>query len=254
MSTGRPQTRRANSDGRRSATGATRRNRLITQLAVVLGAVVVVAGVVVAVVLMNQDSGGSATPEVDTSIAIGGNSAVPFSVAGTTVVLGDPDAPVQLDIYEDYSCPHCQEYDAAVGDTLLELAGSGQVVVRHHPIRIVTDYGRRAASSSACVAVGAADQWPTVHAALFANHSQTTDGWRTGEFRTFIKQLGVNDTAVLDCVQSGRYVDWVDANTTTALADGVQGTPTLMINGEPSELLGPDALREAVTSLLAPAA
>ncbi len=148
MSTGQSPTRRANTNGRRTATGATRRNRLITQLAVVLGAVVVVAGVVVAVVLSNQNSGASAAPEIDTTIAIGGNAEVPFTVAGTTVQLGDPKAPVQLDIFEDYSCPHCQDYDAAVGDTLLELAGSGQVVVRHHPIRIVTDYGRRAGSSS----------------------------------------------------------------------------------------------------------
>ncbi len=111
-----------------------------------------------------------------------------------------------------------------------------------------------AGSSSACVAVGAPEQWPTVHAALFANHAQATDGWRTGEFRTFIEKLGVKDTAVLDCVQAGRYIDWIDANTKTALADGVQGTPTLRINGEPSELLGPDGLRDAVANLLAPAA
>lgn len=234
---------------RRPAGGSGKRG--LIQALIIIGAVIVVGGIIALVIaLANQGSGEAATPEVDTTVAIGGNPAVPLMVDETALQVGDPDAPVVIDLFLDYSCPHCQEYEAIVGDTLLELAGSGEAVVRNHFIQIVTTYGARAGSTSMCVAAGQPEEWASVHAALFANHSAETDGWRTGEFRSFVSDLGVTDQSVLDCVQAGTYMDWIRANTTTALADGVQGTPTLRIDGEVTELLTADGLRAAVAERL----
>ncbi|MDI2097902.1 DsbA family protein [Ruicaihuangia caeni] len=235
---------------RRKQQEAARRRRIITQISVVVGAVLVVAAIVVAVVLMNRPAGGGATPEVDTTVSLGGNDQVPFAIEGTAVQVGEPDAPVEIDIFEDYSCPHCKDYDAAVGDVFSELSASGEVVVKHHPINIVTPYGKRAGSTAVCVATGQPELWNTVHHALFANHDQSTDGWKTGEFRSFAESLGVDDADTLSCIQDGRYMGWIDDNTADALNKrGVQGTPALFINGEATELLSGDALRERVAEL-----
>lgn len=238
---------------RREEEARAKRRRLFTQLGIVLGALVVVALIVVIVVVSSNrtpDASGDATPPSGTATTIEINGTdVDFEVTEAGVRLGDASAPVVIDLFEDFSCPHCQTYEAQVGSTFLQLAMSGDAVVNFNPIQIVTAYGTRAGSTSMCVAAGEPELWPTVHEQLFVNHSQSTDNWRTGNFRDFAEQLGVSDSDTLDCIFEGRYMGWIGTNTAAAYEVGVQGTPSLFINGEQSELLGPEQLIQAVEQL-----
>ena len=44
--------------------------------------------------------------------------------------------------------------------------------------------------------------------------------------------LDLDTEAFTNCLSSGRYEDVIVANSTAALQQGVQGTPTMMIDGE----------------------
>ena len=222
---------------REEAARAAKRRKLFTQLGIVAGALVVIGIIVVIVIVATsgatEDASGDATPPAGQSATVSiGGAPVNLEITENGVALGDPSADVVIDLYEDYSCPHCQDYAAAAGPAFLQVAAEGDALVNFNHINIVTQYGSRAGSASMCVAEGQPELWTDVHTALFTNHSQSTDNWRTGSFKDFVESLGVTDQDTLDCVFEGRYMAWIGQNTDAALAGGVTGTPSLWINGQ----------------------
>ena len=232
---------------RREQQRAEKRKTTFIQIGIIVGILVIVGAVVGGVFLSESSRMPAAPPSADGTISLLGTSGVPLSVGKTAVTVGKADAPVKIDLYEDYSCPHCADYEVAVGPTLLTLAAQGEAVVSFHPIRIVTAYGTAAGSAAACVATKDAQKWPDFHAALFANHSQATDGWGSTEFADYARSQGITDDATLTCISQGSYTDWIATNTDASRTAGVSGTPTLFINGkQQTKLLGPDELTSAV--------
>lgn len=226
-----------------------RRNSILIQLGIAVAVLLVVGAVVIFFVMGNNNKPPAVAPSADGTISLQGTNDVPFTVGDTAITVGASDAPVTIDLYEDYSCPHCADYEAAVGPALYALAASGDVVVNFHPIQIVTAYGASAGSAATCVATNDAQNWPDFHSALFANHSQQSDGWRAKDFSSFAEQRGITDEATLSCINKGTYTAWIGTNTDASRDAGVTGTPSLFINGEPSELLGAEDLLAAVNGL-----
>ncbi len=227
-----------------------KRNTLFVQLGIAVGVLVLVGAVVAFVVMQNNsrvlEPGAAATG----SITLSGVDNIPLLVGENAVTLGEKTAPVKIDLYEDYSCPHCADYATEVGPTLLSLVSKGDIVVNYHPIRIVTNYGVAAGSAATCVAAKDSQKWPDFHAALFANHSQQTDGWAAKDFADFAKTQGITDKDTISCIKQGAYADWIFSNTLASKAAGVTGTPTLFVNGEEQkQLLSSDGLIAAVNAL-----
>ncbi|MBD8478041.1 DsbA family protein [Microbacterium sp. CFBP 8794] len=230
---------------------ALRRRRATIQIAVTGGTLIVGVAAIAAVVLTQRAMNDVVPPSSPPAASVLSLADMPLTIGPDFVRVGATDASVTLSLYEDFSCPHCQEYETAVGPTLDELVATGEVAVVYHPIRVVTNYGNRAGSAATCVAEGDPDMWPTAHAGLFALHDATTDGWSNDQLRDYLVSQGVTTPSVLECVEEGRYENWIDANTDAALAAGVTATPTLMINGERSEMLDASELRRVVEGLLA---
>jgi protein-disulfide isomerase len=214
------------------AAAAAARRRTLTQIGIIGGvAVVVIAIIATAVVLGTRDRGGpTATPAVSTTVTVEG-AKIPFTVSGSAFRLGPTDAKANVDLWVDYSCPHCQEFEAANNAVLNGLLAKGDVAINYHNIQIVTGYGTEAGSASACVAVNDPDRWVAFNSALYANHNESTDGWTASDFRTFAAGQGAG-SATQDCISSERYRDWIAANTADATKQGVQGTPTMFLNGQ----------------------
>ncbi|MCI2956714.1 DsbA family protein [Agromyces atrinae] len=242
--------RRANEERRRDE-ALRKRRRLLVQIGVVVGGALIVVGGVLAVTGLSSQAREASTPSIRTTVTVAGTAAVPFVVEGSTVRIGEADAPVELSIYEDFSCLHCQDLDAAIEPVLPELIASGDVAVEYHPMRVVTNFGTRAGCAATCVAVGSPENWMTVHAALFAAHDAASDAWSYSDLRGFVADLGVTDEATLDCIESGRYAPWIEQNTRVAAAEGVTATPTLLVNGEASDIRSAEALTAAVDAILA---
>jgi protein-disulfide isomerase len=178
------------------------------------------------------------------------NASVPFATTDTAVRLGPADAKAQIDLWVDYSCPHCQEFEAENNSLINQLVAAGGTSVSYHNIQIVTGYGTQAGSAGACVAANDAEQWVAFNAALYANHSAETDGWSAAQFADFAAQQGVN-SAAQTCIQNSRYTSWITSNTAASAAAGVTGTPTMFVNGEKQDpTLSGDALKAKVDQLV----
>jgi protein-disulfide isomerase len=239
-----------------AALARAKRRRTLIQLAIVGGvALVVVAIIATAVVLGNRGTttAAAAAAPVATATTTVDGTPVPFAIGGggataNGVRVGADSAKVHMDLWVDYSCPHCQEFEATNNDTLTSLVAAGKLAVTYHNIQIVTDYGTEAGSASACMAVHDPESWPTFNAALYANHTAETDSWTSSDLARFAGANGGGD-ATQRCISDGTYRSWITANTAASTKADVTGTPTMFIDGKKTDTLSGQALIDRVSTL-----
>ena len=180
------------------------RKRRITQ-GIVVGVVALLAiGIVASAVLLGRAGRSERVPTAATNVTVGGAS-VPFGIDGSAVQVGKADAKVTMDLWVDYSCPHCQEFEADSNDVITEKVASGELKVNYHNIQIVTAYGTQAGSAAACVATYAPESWWAFNAALYANHSAETDNWQGADLADFATQQGITNPDAQTCIKDERY-------------------------------------------------
>jgi protein-disulfide isomerase len=250
------------SDRRRQARAAqqaalarAKRRRTLTQVGIVGGVAVVVIAIIATAVLLGRGgstpAAGGGAPSATGTTSVGGTS-VPLAIGGSGapngVRVGNADAKVSMDLWVDYSCPHCQEFEAANNGVINDLVASGKLAVTYHNIEIVTDYGTEAGSAAACVAVNDPGAWPAFNAALYANHSASTDGWSASDFASFADSNGAGD-ATQKCITDETYKGWIADNTAASVKADVSGTPTMFIDGQKTDTLSGQALTDRVNSL-----
>ena len=155
-------------------------------------------------------------------------------------LLGNPDAPVRLVAFEDFSCSHCRDFSSDTKPLIQEeYVTDGRVSIEFRHMAILGADSERAAAASEC----AADQnlfWP-YHDVLFAR--QGGQGWASEDnLKGFAREM--NDAlagAELDldafgaCVESGEKVQLVrdatdEAGQSIVRAGGQPSTPTFFIN------------------------
>src|SRR5690606_14535788 len=54
--------------------------------------------------------------------------------------VGNPDAPVKVEVFEDFQCPHCKDFEAASRDLLADAAAKGQAFVVYRPMAFINQY------------------------------------------------------------------------------------------------------------------
>jgi protein-disulfide isomerase len=171
--------------------------------------------------------------------ATDGTVVVPANAnASGAIPVGEPDAPVTVEIYYDYTCPACGAFETANGGELDRLVEDGTVRVELRPISFLdkassgTEYSTRAANAFATVADGAPDSAWDFHAALYAHQpAEGSKGLSDDEIAAIAQDAGV-PADVIDRFTDGTYTGWVASVTEKAFASGIEGTPTVKIDGE----------------------
>jgi protein-disulfide isomerase len=175
--------------------------------------------------------------------------AVPTGATAAGVVVGDPGAPVTIDLYLDFQCPACAQYEQQAGATIDELVASGQAKVVYHPVAYLnrfssTQYSSRSSAAAGCAAD--AGVLPRFGQLLYANQPpEGGDGLPEDQLVALGMQAGAGP-GFATCVQDGRYADWTRSVTDAASQAGVTATPTVLVDGREIGRTA-DALRAAVT-------
>ncbi|HSF26400.1 MAG TPA: thioredoxin domain-containing protein, partial [Actinomycetes bacterium] len=136
-----------------------------------------------------------------------------------------------VDIFEDFQCPFCQQFEATNGALLTDYAEAGKIQVNYHLASFIGQESVRAANAAACAAD--ADAFPAFHATLYANQPpERTGGFTTDELIAHGKQVGIDSSAFKQCVRDSTYAEWVKASQHDFDTRGLRGTPTVMIDGK----------------------
>ncbi|WP_305789232.1 DsbA family protein [Symbioplanes lichenis] len=187
-------------------------------------AVLVIAGLIGWAVLAGQ--------EKDTA----GSVVVPPTATDDGTAFARGEGPVTIDIYEDFMCPICHEFEDSAGPTITKLVDEKKVTVNYHPISILdrasngTEYSTRSAGAAAAAAAGG--KFYEYHEVLFANQpEENSDGLDNAKLIELGQSVGLTDQAFADAVNNGTYQGWATDVTDKASAAGVTGTPTIKVNG-----------------------
>ncbi|MBJ7290288.1 thioredoxin domain-containing protein [Williamsia sp.] len=207
---------------------------LLAAVAVVVIAVVVVGGVI----WNNQRNKGEADPNV--------------LAQNASLIIGRADAPHTIDVFEDFQCPVCKQFEAQSGQAMIDAATAGKLRVRYHFLTFLNrnsgsgDYSSRAAGAALCVAEGGnQDTFLKFHSKLY--EEQPPEGGDDPDNAALAqKAAAVGATpAAQQCITSGTKIqaanDAADQSTTqlSKSLDGQVGTPSVLSGGQPvANLLG----------------
>jgi protein-disulfide isomerase len=190
----------------------------------VLGVVGGLAAIVLAVALGARPPATAGTASV--SIA-----SVPAALATDGFVLGRADAPVTIDLYEDFQCPACQTWGEGVfpGLAANELA-AGTVRIVFHDMAFLgpesTDAGR--AAFAAAQQGRFWDMWAT----LYENQGRENSGaFSRDRLMAMADGLGLDVDRFAADMASSDAGDSIAQSRAEAADAGVTSTPTLLIGG-----------------------
>lgn len=167
------------------------------------------------------------------------------------VTVGKSTAPITLDIYEDFQCPICQDFETATGKDVAKLIADGTVKVHYHMMAFLDNssngnrYSSRALNAALCASDVSASAFYAFHTVLYGKDSkgipvqpaENTSGRTDGQLEAYFKQAVPKATAdqssaFQGCVASEEHAALVSALTDRASRNKVTGTPTVFIDGK----------------------
>lgn len=138
---------------------------------------------------------------------------------------GAADAPVTLTIFSDFQCPYCSRLVPFIDDVLAKNPAKVRIVFKQFPLRM-----HNMAQPAALASLAAREQgkfWP-MHDKLFANFSQLSEE----KIKALAKEAGLDLVRFDRDRNSQKLRDEVLRDQTLGQQAGVQGTPTVFINGK----------------------
>ncbi|WIM97466.1 thioredoxin domain-containing protein [Actinoplanes oblitus] len=200
---------------------AERRRQVTIWTSVAVAVVLVIAGFVGYATLAGQDQGKLVTPGVAVD-------------EGTAFAVGT--GPVTVDVYEDFMCPNCKNFETSSGGTLRQMATANKITLRYHVVSILdrVSNGTKYSTRSAGAAAAAAEEgkFPEFHDALYANQPEEgSDGLTNAKIIELAKSVGVTSDKFADAVNGGTYEPWVTHVTEVFSERHFNATPTVVVNG-----------------------
>jgi len=187
-------------------------------LVIIMVAFIVVVGVVFSLISNRSNS----------------TAAVPASVSaadGYGIVL-NPNAKPTIDVYVDYQCPACKNFELINGGYLNEVIAQNKAKVVYHPMTFIGPESILAANAAACAADE--NEFVDMNLALFQNQasSENSGKWQNESLLNLGKSVGINSAKFEKCIKDGSYVKWTGNVSAASAKANVNSTPTIFVNGK----------------------
>ncbi len=148
-------------------------------------------------------------------------------------VLGDKNAPIEMIEYSDFQCPFCEKFYTDTLPSILKNyvdTGKVKIVYKHFPLSIHPDAPSAALASECALEQG---KFWEMHNLLFdeqnswSGNSQVIDMYKQMAVR-----LGLDSEKFNQCLDTQKYMNFVNTDYQEGIAKGVRATPTFFINGQ----------------------
>jgi protein-disulfide isomerase len=140
-------------------------------------------------------------------------------------LIGDSAAPVKIIEFSDIECPGCKMFFERTNALPISLRSKVAVVFVHFPLSMHR-FATPAARAAECAR--AEDKFAPVLAMLF----QGQDSLGLKSWISYASDAGIRDTArFATCVASSESVPLIEAGRAVGNKLGINGTPTVIING-----------------------
>jgi protein-disulfide isomerase len=224
-----PSDRRARREAQRASRRAERRTaaggsqRRFSPLLLVTAAAVVLGVVIIGFVALQ---GSTPTSIITPTIR------VPSSLAHDRTI-GDANAKVSIDVWSDFQCPACASYWTLVNPQVItNYIQPGQARLTYHDYAFIGPESLSAAVAARCAnKQGPTDFW-SYHDFLYANRTgENVGAFTTDRLVAMAKADGLNTTTFSSCLNDQSVANAVTAETDQGKSMGINGTPTIYVNG-----------------------
>jgi protein-disulfide isomerase len=188
-------------------------------------------------------------PAIPSSVAVPAHT----TPSGDGILVGR--GPVLIDVYIDFLCPFCRQFEERSAELLKRLVADDIVTIAYHPLGFLdqltmpSGYSTRAAAASG--AASDLDMFVPYKDALFASQPEEGGpGLDDEELVELGRSVGIDNAHFADAVFSGTYQPWVRFVTEIAIERGVGGTPTVLVAGIPVPA-NPQTIAAAVADIAA---
>jgi protein-disulfide isomerase len=199
---------------------------------IVIGILVLVSAVILGIIVV---------PMVQNTLNPGGDFLRVTPGAYTNAngkTMGDPNAPVKIEVFEDFSCSACRSYTLNVEPNLLtQIVDKGGVYYVFHQFPFLDDQSAdkrsdRAANAAEC-AVEQGKFWDFKELLYLNQGQEATNGEFSPErLAAFANSLGMDTARFSACLKENRYQSAIDQDLKLGSELKITGTPSLFVNGK----------------------
>ena len=171
-----------------------------------------------------------------------------FSVSTTDQPsLGNADAPVTIVAFTDYQCPSCAAMHPELERIVKESGDKVRLVTRDFPLSQHVDAFKAAEAAEAAREQG--KYWEYIHILMRNQSTLTVD-----KLKAYAGELALDQARFDTALDSGKFVESVQRDLEEGMKLGINGTPTIFINGRRVSARGYDELKANVEQALKAAA
>lgn len=193
------------------------------RMLIVIGGAVAAVVVIGAIVLFSLPAGAELPDGIEDKYA-----GIEQSVSAEGYpMLGDPDAPVLVQEFSSYTCPHCKDlHEDVMSDELLPFIRDGQVRL------ISVPFDRRGQDETDMVraAFCAMEQGMFFEMNSVLYHWRGSVSFSKDRVESAASELGMDEGELLDCMNSNVTNRLIEQARTDFTDRGLTGTPTVFVN------------------------
>lgn len=155
------------------------------------------------------------------------------------LTLGDPNAPVTIQVFEDFQCPACRNFTDSIQPLIVEhLIKPGKVKLEFHNFPFIdgdgtTGGGESDQAANAAMCANDQDKFWDMQAIIFANWNGENQGNLSDiRLKAMAENIGLDMGAFNDCFDSNEHASEIQADYEYGKDIGVSGTPGVFVNGQ----------------------
>lgn len=203
----------------------------------IVALLVIVAVVIIYIVVNGQRSRSAEIEDVAFNVSFEDNAVVLASDNATA------DTP-EVDLYEDFSCPHCSDLSVATGEDMKNAVEAGDLIVNIRQLNFLdgqdptTNEGHSTMTVAAVTPLaeaGEAKAWWNVHKTLMADQQKVYNNWSAEDVANAAADAGASSEVVDEIknseISTGQEIATANYNLLEEQTGSVS-SPRVIIDGE----------------------
>ncbi len=173
---------------------------------------------------------GGGSRNANTNIA--NNPSGPVDVAPVTEkdhIIGSRSAELVIVEYSDTECPFCKVFHETMKEVVKTYDKKVSWVYRHFPIVQLHAKAPKEAEATECAAELAGNQGFWNYVNKIFETTKSNDSLDPSELPKIAKAIGLDESAFNNCLNSGKYADFITKSIEAAVKAGARGTPYSII-------------------------
>ncbi|NWG05311.1 MAG: DsbA family protein [Chloroflexi bacterium] len=178
------------------------------------------------------------------------------------LTIGDPNATVSIDVFEDFQCPACQYFSESIEPLIVQyLVEPGKATYTFHNYPFIDGPGAAGSgesdqSANAAMCANEQGKFWDMKAIIYANwNGENQGGLSNIRLKAMAENIGLDMSSFNSCFNANKYEDEIQADFEYGQEIGVSGTPSVFVNGakvgQPGKIPTYQEIAEAVELALA---